>query len=63
MGPHSCVGLATRVPLLALYWRRLHDTNRSGALFFLAFIPFVGAIILLVFMVLPSEIAGARFDR
>ncbi|WP_306895831.1 DUF805 domain-containing protein [Agromyces albus] len=43
-------------------WRRLHDTNRSGAFFFLAFIPFVGSIILLVFMLMPSDPAGARFD-
>ena len=55
--------LATAVPLLALYWRRLHDTNRSGAFFFLGLIPFVGGIILLVLLALPSDPAGARFDR
>jgi uncharacterized membrane protein YhaH (DUF805 family) len=54
--------LAVLVPGLALTWRRLHDTNRSGAFFFLALIPFVGGIILLVFTVLPSDPAGARFD-
>jgi uncharacterized membrane protein YhaH (DUF805 family) len=55
--------LATAVPLLALYWRRLHDTNRSGAWYFIGFIPFVGAIILFVLVILPSDPAGARFDR
>lgn len=55
--------LAVIIPNLAIVWRRLHDTNRSGAFFFLAFIPLVGGIILLVFMLLDSDPAGARFDR
>ena len=55
-------GLAVLVPNLALIWRRLHDTNRSGAFYFLALIPFVGGIILLVFTLLESDPAGARFD-
>ncbi|GAA1760930.1 DUF805 domain-containing protein [Agromyces humatus] len=60
---YAAWALATVVPGLALVWRRLHDTNRSGGYFFLAFIPFVGSIILLVFMLLDSVPAGARFDR
>ena len=59
----SVWGLATMVPLLALYWRRLHDTNRSGAFFFLSLIPLVGGIIVLVLVLLPEDAAGARFDR
>ncbi|MGI9825061.1 DUF805 domain-containing protein [Agromyces sp. Marseille-Q5079] len=59
---YSIWGLAVLVPNLAIVWRRLHDTNRSGAFFFLAFIPFVGGIILLVFTLLESDPAGARFD-
>jgi uncharacterized membrane protein YhaH (DUF805 family) len=54
--------LAVLIPGLALTWRRLHDTNRSGAFYFLALIPFVGGIILLVFTLLPSDPAGASFD-
>ncbi|MFG6474918.1 DUF805 domain-containing protein [Microbacterium sp. P06] len=54
--------LATIVPTLALSWRRLHDTNRSGAFWFLGFVPFVGGIILLVFFILDSNPEGARFD-
>jgi uncharacterized membrane protein YhaH (DUF805 family) len=42
-------GLATIIPSLAVLVRRLHDTNRSGGWFFIAFVPLVGAIILLVF--------------
>ncbi|GAA1826181.1 DUF805 domain-containing protein [Agromyces salentinus] len=55
--------LAVLVPSLAIVWRRLHDTNRSGGFFFLSFIPFVGSIILIVFLVLDTDPAGARFDR
>lgn len=54
--------LATFVPYLALVVRRLHDGNRSGFWIFIAFVPFVGGIILLVFMLLDSKPEGARFD-
>ena len=57
------VSLALLVPSLAITWRRLHDTNRSGAIYFLALIPFVGPIILIVMLALPSNPAGVRFDR
>lgn len=56
-------GLATFIPWLALSWRRLHDSNRSGGFFFLGLIPFVGWIIMLVLYLMPSDPAGARFDR
>jgi uncharacterized membrane protein YhaH (DUF805 family) len=55
--------LGTLIPHLALIWRRLHDANLAGPFFFLAFIPIVGWIILLVFVLLPSKPEGARFDR
>ena len=51
------------VPGLALTWRRLHDTNRSGALYFLGLIPIVVPIILLVFVLIPQNPEGARFDK
>ena len=56
-------GIAALVPGLALVWRRLHDTNRSGACYFLALIPIVGPIIVLVFFLSPQNPEGARFDR
>ncbi|MBN9155393.1 MAG: DUF805 domain-containing protein [Microbacterium sp.] len=56
-------GLAILVPHLAVIWRRLHDTNKSGGFFFLAFIPFVGGIILIVLLALDTNPAGARFDQ
>ncbi|MDI9831231.1 DUF805 domain-containing protein [Streptomyces sp. KAU_LT] len=42
--------LAVLIPSLAVAVRRLHDTDRSGGWLFIAFIPLVGAIILLVFL-------------
>jgi uncharacterized membrane protein YhaH (DUF805 family) len=56
-------GLATIVPSLALSVRRLHDGNFSGWLVLLILVPFLGAIALLVFMILPSNPAGQRFDQ
>jgi uncharacterized membrane protein YhaH (DUF805 family) len=61
--PYTLWGLATFIPWLALSWRRLHDTNRSGAWWFIGIVPIVGWIILLVFFVLRPDPAGARFDR
>ena len=46
--------LAVFLPCLALLIRRLHDTNKSGWWFWLSLIPFVGGLILLIFMVTDS---------
>ncbi|WP_457102104.1 DUF805 domain-containing protein [Microbacterium sp. P5_E9] len=54
--------LATIVPSLAIVWRRLHDSNRSGGFYFLGLIPLIGGIILLVLFVLESNPEGERFD-
>ena len=43
------------IPSLAVGVRRLHDTGRSGWWLLIAFVPFVGAIALLVFAVQDSE--------
>jgi uncharacterized membrane protein YhaH (DUF805 family) len=47
--------LAVLVPSIAVGVRRLHDTDRSGWWLLIAFIPLIGAIVLLVFMVLDSQ--------
>ena len=44
------VWLGYILPLLAAAVRRLHDTGRSGWWYFIALVPFVGAIILIVFL-------------
>lgn len=43
-------GLATFLPALAVLVRRLHDVGKSGFWFFIAFIPLIGAIWLLVLL-------------
>ena len=43
------------IPSIALSVRRLHDIGKSGLYYFLIFIPFVGAFILLYFCCIDSE--------
>lgn len=43
------------IPGIAVTVRRLHDTNRSGAWYLINFVPIVGPIVLLVFMVMDSQ--------
>ena len=53
--------LGTFVPSLAVSVRRLHDTDRSGWWLLLWLIPFVGWIVLLVFMVMVGTRGPNRF--
>lgn len=53
--------LAVLIPSLAVVVRRLHDTGRSGFWFFISFVPFVGGIILLVFLVLAGDQADNAY--
>jgi len=55
LGPIGGIySLAMLLPGIAVSIRRLHDTDRSGWWLLLAFVPFIGGIVLLVFMVLDS---------
>lgn len=47
--------LAILIPGLALSFRRLHDTGRSAWWLLIAFIPVIGAVVLLVFYALDSQ--------
>lgn len=49
------ITLATLVPGIAVLVRRLHDTGRSGWWYFIALVPLVGGIILLVFLATEGE--------
>jgi len=49
------VTLALLIPTLSLTWRRLHDAGFPGPFYFLGFIPLVGPILLLVFLVFPTR--------
>ena len=47
--------LAVLIPAIAVSVRRLHDTNRSGWWVFIALVPLIGAIVLIVFLVQDSQ--------
>ena len=53
--------LAVLIPTLAVTVRRLHDIDRSGWWIFINLIPLVGAIVLLVFSLLPGTPGSNRF--
>ena len=44
----SLYSLAALIPGIAIVVRRLHDVNKSGWYYFIALIPFVGFILLLI---------------
>jgi uncharacterized membrane protein YhaH (DUF805 family) len=53
--------LATVLPTLALSVRRLHDLDRSGWWIFLALIPIVGAIVLIIWHCTRGTVGPNRF--
>ncbi len=53
--------LGTFVPSLAVAVRRFHDQDKSGWFYLLAFIPYVGSIILIIFMCLDGTRGANRF--
>lgn len=53
--------LATLIPSLALEVRRLHDVGRSGAWLLLLFVPMVGAIVILVWLLTDSERSANKY--
>lgn len=56
------VYLGLLLPQLAVAARRLHDGNYSALLLLLILIPWIGTIVIGVFMLLESRPAGRRFD-
>ncbi|MFI7576551.1 DUF805 domain-containing protein [Micromonospora sp. NPDC049497] len=55
------VSLALLLPTLAVAVRRLHDTDKSGWWLLIGLVPFVGAIVLLVFFVKDGTPGTNRF--
>lgn len=56
--------LVNLIPGLAIFTRRMHDTNRSGLLYLLLFIPLVNivaAIVLIVFLCSSSVNEGNKY--
>lgn len=55
--------LGTILPNIAVTVRRLHDTDRSGAWFFINFVPYIGGLVLLIFMCLNGTPGSNRFGE
>lgn len=55
------VSLLLLLPGLAVTVRRLHDSGRSGWWYFIVLIPLIGGLILLYWMLKPSEPGTNRF--
>jgi uncharacterized membrane protein YhaH (DUF805 family) len=53
--------LGVLIPSIAVQVRRFHDQDKSGWFLLLAFIPFIGGIIVLVFMCLEGTKGPNRF--
>lgn len=54
-------GLGTIIPSIAVQVRRFHDQDRSGWMVLIGFIPYIGGLIVLVFMCLAGTRGPNRF--
>lgn len=54
-------GLAIFVPALAVLFRRLHDIGKSGWWLFIIFVPFVGPILFLIFLIRDSQAGPNKY--
>ena len=55
--------LGSIIPMIAVEVRRWHDLDKSGWYWFARFVPLVGGLIVLVFMVMPGTKGDNRFGR
>jgi len=55
------ITLVTLIPAISVGVRRLHDSNRSGFFLLISFIPFIGGIILLFFLIAEGTNGKNRF--
>lgn len=63
-GPlYGLYALATLIPGYAVAVRRLHDVGKSGWMFFIALIPLIGLIWLLVLMVTDSNAGENQYGQ
>jgi uncharacterized membrane protein YhaH (DUF805 family) len=54
--------LGILLPTLAVTVRRLHDGGYSGLVALLFLLPYLGSLIIMIFALLPSSPAGAKYD-
>ncbi|MDA3861692.1 MAG: DUF805 domain-containing protein [Melioribacteraceae bacterium] len=59
----SLYSLALIIPSLAVTVRRLHDTGKSGWMMFISFIPIIGTIWLLFFLVTDSNFGENQYGQ
>ena len=57
----SLLSLALLLPGLGVTWRRLHDIGKSGANYFWVFLPFIGWILLLIWLCRDGDRGPNRF--
>ena len=55
------ITLFTFIPAISAGVRRLHDTNRSGFFLLISFIPFIGGLVLLFFLIPEGTKGKNRF--
>lgn len=54
-------GLVMMIPMMVITGQRLHDTNRSAWWILISLVPFIGGIILIVFLTLRGTRGDNRF--
>ena len=55
------ITLFTLIPAISAGVRRLHDTNRSGFFLLISFMPFIGGLVLLFFLIPEGTKGKNRF--
>jgi uncharacterized membrane protein YhaH (DUF805 family) len=60
-GLYGLFVLGIIIPSLAVGFRRLHDTDRSAWWLLIAFLPFIGGLVLLIFNVLPGTTGPNKY--
>lgn len=53
--------LASIVPGIALSVRRLHDAGYSGWLYLINLVPYLGGLVLIIFLAMPTSPAAAKY--
>lgn len=49
------INLAILIPSISVSWRRFHDAGFTGLLYLLSLVPYIGGLVVLVFMILPTK--------
>ncbi|MDE2341689.1 MAG: DUF805 domain-containing protein, partial [Alphaproteobacteria bacterium] len=63
MGLFGILMLALIIPSIAVQVRRFHDQNRSGWFVLLGFVPYIGGLVVLIFMLLEGTKGPNRFGE